>query len=57
MQKISAIPYGLEKCMAFTTNKNLFFVGSMTFMNYSLVALVKNLLDNDFTYLPQELTG
>ena len=57
MQKISVIPYGLEKCMAFTTNKNLFFIGSMTFMNYSLVPLVKNLLDNDFTYLPQELTG
>ena len=42
MQKISVIPYGLEKCMAFTTNKNLSFIGSMTFMNYSLVALVKN---------------
>ena len=57
MQKISVIPNGLEKYVAFTTNKNLFFIGSMTFMNYSLVALVKNLSDNDFMYLSEDLKG
>ena len=43
--------------MAFTTNKNLVFIGSMQFMNSSLDSLVKNLPDNDFKYLSQELSG
>ena len=38
------IPNGLEKYMAFTVNKNLFFIGSMQFMNLSLDSLVKNLM-------------
>ena len=49
--KVSAIPNGLERYMAFTINKNLFFIDSMQFMNSSLDSLVKNLSDNDFEYL------
>ena len=48
MQKIgkfvvSVIPNRLEKHIAYTLNKNLFFIGSMQFMNSSLDSLVKNL--------------
>ena len=43
--------------MAFTINKNLFFIDSMQFMNSSLDALVYNLSDNDFKYLLQEFSG
>ena len=46
--KISVIPNGLEKYMAFTLNKNLLFIDSMLFMNSSLDKLVKNLSDKDF---------
>ena len=52
--KVSAVPNGLEKYMAFTINKNLVFIGSMQFMNLSLDSLVKNLSDNDFKYLSEE---
>ena len=38
--KVDVIPSGLEKYMAFTLNKNLFFIDSMKFMNYSLGKLV-----------------
>ena len=55
--KVSVIPNGLEKYMAFTVNKNLVFVGSMQFMNSSLDVLVKNLSDNDFKHLSQEFSG
>ena len=41
--KVSIIPNGLEKYMAFTINKNLVFIDSMQFMNSSLDSLVKNL--------------
>ena len=44
--KISVMPNGLEKYVAFTINKNLVFIDSMQFMNSSLDALVKNLSDN-----------
>ena len=37
--------------MAFIFNKNLVFIDSMQFMNFSLEKLVKNLADNDFKYL------
>ena len=37
--------------MEFFLNKNLVFIDSMQFMNYSLKDLVKNLSDNDFKYL------
>ena len=40
--KISAIPNGLERYMAFIINKNLVFINSMQFMNSSLDSLVKN---------------
>ena len=43
--------------MACIINKNLVFIGSMHFMNSSLHALVKNLPEIDFTYLPQEFSG
>ena len=52
--KVSFIPNGLEKYIAFSINKNLVFVDSMQFMNTSLNKLVKNLTDNDFKYLCQE---
>ena len=39
--KISAIPDGLEKYMAFFWGKNLVFIDSMHFMNSSLDKLVK----------------
>ena len=34
--KISVIPNGLEKYMAFTVNKNLLFIDSKQFMNSNL---------------------
>ena len=52
--KISAIPNGLEKYMAFFLGKNLVFTDSMQFMNLSLDKLVKNLVDEDFKYLVKE---
>ena len=53
--KISVLPNGLEKYMAFTANKNLIFIGSMELMNSSLDSLVKNSSD-DFNYLSQEFS-
>ena len=55
--KVNIIPNGLEKYMALTINSNLVFIDSMQFMNCSLDALVKNLPDNDFKYLSEELSG
>ena len=55
--KVSVIPNGLEKKKAFTIDKNLAFIDSMPFMNSSLDSLVKNLLDNDFKYLPDKFSG
>ena len=52
--KISVIPNGLEKYMAFFLNKNLVFIDSMPFMNSSLDKPVKNLSDEDFKYLVEE---
>ena len=42
--KVTVIPNGLEKYMAFTINKNLVFIDSMQFMNSSLDSLFKNSL-------------
>ena len=50
------IPNGLEKYMAFTINSNWVFIDSIQFMHFSLAALVKNLSDNNFKYLSQELS-
>ena len=52
--KISVIPNGLEKYMAFFLNKNLVFIDGTQFMNSSLDKLVKNLSDEDFKYLVEE---
>ena len=53
--KIHAIPNGLEKCMAIFLNKNLVFIYSMQSTNSSLEKLRKNLTDDDFKYLTEEL--
>ena len=55
--KISVIPNGLEKYMAFFLNKNLVFIDSMQFMNPSLDKLVKNLSYEDFKYLVEEFVS
>ena len=52
--KISVIPNGLEKYMAFFLNKNLVFFHSMQFVNSGLDKLVKDLSDEDFKYLVEE---
>ena len=52
--KVSVIPNGLEKYMAYFLNKNLVFIDSMKFMNFSLDKLVKNLSEEDFKYLVEE---
>ena len=52
--KINVIPNGLEKYMAFFLGKNLVFIVSMQFMNFSLDKLVKNLEDKDFRYFVKE---
>ena len=54
--KVSVIPNGLEKYMAFTVNKNMVLIDSMQFINSSLDSLVKNLSDNDFKYLSEKFS-
>ena len=41
--------------MAFFFNKKLVVIDSMQFMNFSLNKLVKNLKDEDFKYLVEEI--
>ena len=41
----------------FFLNKNLVFIDSMQFMNFSLVKLVKKLSDKDFKYLVEEFAS
>ena len=55
--KVSVIPNGSEKYMAFTINRNLIFIDSMQFMNSTLDSLFKNLSDNDFKNLSEEFSG
>ena len=55
--EVSVIPNKLEKCMAFTINKNLIFIDSMQLMSSSLDVLVKILSDNDFKHLSQDFRG
>ena len=43
--------------MAFTLNRNLVFIDSMQFMNFSLDSLSKNLVDKDFKHLSEEFSG
>ena len=40
--------------MAFFLGRDLVFIDSMQFMNFSLYKLVKKLLDKDFKYLVEE---
>ena len=54
---VSVIPNTLEKYMAFTINRNLFFIDSMQFMNSSLDSWFKNLSDNNFKNLSEEFSG
>ena len=54
--RISVIPNGLEKYMSFTLNKNIVFIDTMLFMNYSLDKLAKNLSDSDFKYLSEKFS-
>ena len=54
--KISVIPNGLEKYMAFTIIKNLVFIDNMQYMNSSLNKLIKNLNDKDFKYLSEKFS-
>ena len=55
--KVDVIPNGLEKYMSFTINKSLVFIDSMQFIKSSLDTLVKNLMDENFKYLYEELNG
>ena len=55
--KVSVIPNGLEKYMAFTINRNSVFIDSMQFMNSSLDSLGKILSDHDFVCLSEEFSG
>ena len=43
--------------MAFTINTNLVFIDTMQFMSSNLDSLVKNLSENDFKYLCEELSN
>ena len=54
--KMSVIPNGLVKYLAFILDKNIVFIDSMQFMNWSLDNLVKNLSDEDFKYLSEEFS-
>ena len=49
--KVDVILNRLEKYMAFFLGRDLVFIDSMQFMNFSLDKLVKNLVDKDFKYL------
>ena len=53
--KVDVIPNVLEKYMAFTVNKNLVFIDSKQFIDSSLEKLVKNLSDDDFKHLAEEI--
>ena len=47
--KVSVIPNGLEKYMAFAINKNLIFIGSIQFMNMHWLRICQIMIFN--TYL------
>ena len=53
--KINVIPNELEKYMAFFWGKKLVLIDSMQFMKSSLGNLVKNVSDEDFKYLIEEV--
>ena len=53
--EISVIPNGSEKYMVFFLNKNLVFIDSMQFINPSLDNFIKNMSDEDFKCLVEEV--
>ena len=53
--KINVMPNGLEKYISFTINNKLSFIDSFQFLSSSLDSLIKNLNNDDFNYLIQEL--
>ena len=54
--KVSVIPNGFKKYIAFTINENMVLIDSMQFMNSGLDVLVKNLSDNHFKYLSEKFS-
>ena len=50
------IPNSLEKYMTFFLGKNLVFIDSMQFMDFSVDKFVKNLVNKDFKYLVKEFS-
>ena len=52
--QINVIQNRLEKCISFTFNNKLIFIGSFRFLSSSLDSLVKSLSKNDFKYLIQD---
>ena len=53
--KINVIPNGLEKYMSFSINNTLSFIDSFQFLSSSLDSLVKNVSNDDFKSLSQEI--
>ena len=54
---VDVIPNGLEKYMSFIVNRNLVFIDSMQFINYSLDSSVGSLVDENFKYLSEKFRG
>ena len=54
--KISVKLKKLGKCLTFTINRKLFFIGSIQFMNSCLDAVVKHFSHNDFKCLSQKFS-
>ena len=55
--KLNVIPNELEKCMSFSINNKLSFIGfidTFQFLSSSLDGLAKNLSKGDFKFLSQE---
>ena len=55
--KINAIPYNMEKCMAFMLGDHLTFINSFQFMSSSLDKLVSSLPKEAFKYTSEEFVG
>ena len=53
--KVNVIPNRLEKYMSFNINSKLSFIESFQFLCSSLDRLVKNVSNDDFKYLSQEI--
>ena len=53
--KVNVIPNRLEKYMSFNINSKLSFIESFQFLSSSLDSLVKNVSNDDFKYLSEEI--